>query len=181
MGGLVGGGIWPDSGGSGEPFCPSRRRAPICHRLAGPASGCACLGPSASDCAQHSSFLAAILAVPFCLPAEPFSFLVVMTERHPFLGKIVTGRVHSGSVAVGDRLKVLWRDGEPPPRSLASLRPQLTCPPAAGGVETGPPGHTPSRRGFAGGLKCLFMTWTGLALFECLQAGRTRGSRPRNS
>ena len=42
----------------------------------------------------------------------PFSFLVVMSERHPFLGKIVTGRVHSGSVAVGDRLKVLWRDGE---------------------------------------------------------------------
>jgi hypothetical protein len=35
-----------------------------------------------------------------------------MSERHPFLGKIVTGRVHSGSVALGDRLKVLWRDGE---------------------------------------------------------------------
>ena len=44
--------------------------------------------------------------------ADPFSVLVVMSERHPFLGKIVTGRVHSGSVAVGDRLKVLWRDGE---------------------------------------------------------------------
>ncbi|KAL4439803.1 hypothetical protein ABPG75_002804 [Micractinium tetrahymenae] len=42
---------------------------------------------------------------------NPFSFLVVMTERHPFLGKIVTGRVHSGSVAVGDKLKVLWKDG----------------------------------------------------------------------
>lgn len=35
-----------------------------------------------------------------------------MTERHPFLGKIVTGRIHSGSVAVGDKLKVLWKDGE---------------------------------------------------------------------
>ena len=35
-----------------------------------------------------------------------------MTERHPFLGKIVTGRIHSGSVAVGDRLKVLWKEGE---------------------------------------------------------------------
>ena len=46
------------------------------------------------------------------LPTEPFSFLVVMTERHPFLGKIVTGRIHSGSVAVGDKLKVLWKDGE---------------------------------------------------------------------
>lgn len=37
---------------------------------------------------------------------------MVISERHPFLGKIVTGRVHSGSVAVGDRLKVLWKDGE---------------------------------------------------------------------
>ncbi|EFN51124.1 hypothetical protein CHLNCDRAFT_141310 [Chlorella variabilis] len=42
---------------------------------------------------------------------DPFSFLVVMTERHSFLGKIVTGRVHSGTVALGDRVKVLWRDG----------------------------------------------------------------------
>lgn len=44
--------------------------------------------------------------------ADPFSFLVVMTERHAFLGRIATGRVHSGSVAVGDRIKVLWKDGE---------------------------------------------------------------------
>lgn len=44
--------------------------------------------------------------------ADPFSLLVVMSERHPFLGKIVTGRVASGSVALGDRLKVLWKDGE---------------------------------------------------------------------
>ncbi|KAI3431850.1 hypothetical protein D9Q98_010602 [Chlorella vulgaris] len=42
---------------------------------------------------------------------DPFSFLVVMTERHAFLGRIATGRVHSGSVAVGDRIKVLWKDG----------------------------------------------------------------------
>ena len=41
----------------------------------------------------------------------PFSFRVVMAEPHPFLGKIVTGRVHSGSVAVGDRVKVLSHKG----------------------------------------------------------------------
>eukprot|EP00887_Chlorella_sp_A99_P000494 scaffold17.g494.t1 len=41
----------------------------------------------------------------------PFSMLVVMTERSPFLGKVVTGRVHSGSVGVGDRLKVLGHRG----------------------------------------------------------------------
>ena len=51
-------------------------------------------------------------AEPSSPATEPFSFLVVMTERHPFLGKIVTGRIHSGSVAVGDRMKVLWKDGE---------------------------------------------------------------------
>lgn len=44
--------------------------------------------------------------------ADPFSLLVVMTERHPFLGKVVTGRVAAGSVGLGDRLKVLWKDGE---------------------------------------------------------------------
>ncbi|GAB4823663.1 hypothetical protein N2152v2_010709 [Parachlorella kessleri] len=43
--------------------------------------------------------------------ADPFSFLVVMTEKDPFLGKIVTGRIHSGSVAVGDRIKLLRHRG----------------------------------------------------------------------
>ena len=40
----------------------------------------------------------------------PFSFGVVMTERHPFLGKIVTGRIATGAVAVGDRLRVLGHE-----------------------------------------------------------------------
>ncbi|KAA8495706.1 GTP-binding protein TypA/BipA-like [Porphyridium purpureum] len=42
----------------------------------------------------------------------PFSFLVTMISRDPFLGKMVTGKVHSGTAFVGDQVKVLTRDGE---------------------------------------------------------------------
>uniref|UniRef100_A0A7S0ZHY3 Tr-type G domain-containing protein n=1 Tax=Timspurckia oligopyrenoides TaxID=708627 RepID=A0A7S0ZHY3_9RHOD len=42
----------------------------------------------------------------------PFSFLVTMISRDPFLGKIVTGRVHAGQARVGDAVKVMTRDGE---------------------------------------------------------------------
>ena len=44
--------------------------------------------------------------------ARPFSMLVAMAERDPFVGKIVTGRVASGTVAVGDALRVLHHGGE---------------------------------------------------------------------
>ena len=68
-------------------------RCSICH-MTFPFPPCCCLPP------------------PIRPSPDPFSLLVVMTERHPFLGKIVTGRIHSGSIAVGDRLRVLPKDGE---------------------------------------------------------------------
>ena len=66
----------------------------------------------ASPCAAPSGAADRPACTALGTTADPFSFLVVMTERHSFLGKIVTGRVHSGTVALGDRVKVLWRDGE---------------------------------------------------------------------
>ena len=40
-------------------------------------------------------------------PSAPFSMLVVMTERDSFLGRIATGRIASGSVTIGDKVKVI--------------------------------------------------------------------------
>jgi len=40
---------------------------------------------------------------------KPFSMLVSMIDRDPFLGRVVTGRVMNGSCKVGDRVHVLKR------------------------------------------------------------------------
>jgi GTP-binding protein len=42
---------------------------------------------------------------------EPFSMLVTTLESDPFLGRILTGRIASGSVRPGIHLKALSRDG----------------------------------------------------------------------
>ncbi|WIA29502.1 hypothetical protein OEZ86_012003 [Tetradesmus obliquus] len=38
---------------------------------------------------------------------EPFAMCVAMIERDPFVGRVATGRIQSGQVAVGDKVKVL--------------------------------------------------------------------------
>lgn len=48
---------------------------------------------------------------PLDRSAEPFSFLVVLTERDSFLGRVSTGRIATGSVAVGDAIKVIKHTG----------------------------------------------------------------------
>ncbi len=42
---------------------------------------------------------------------EPFSFVVTMLGRDPFLGRLVTGRVFSGLARSGDTVHVVSRDG----------------------------------------------------------------------
>ncbi len=41
-----------------------------------------------------------------------FAMLVTMTERDSFLGRVATGRIASGQVKVGDKIKVLRHSGE---------------------------------------------------------------------
>lgn len=42
---------------------------------------------------------------------EPFSFVITMLSRDPFIGRIATGRVCSGSATAGDVVHVVSRDG----------------------------------------------------------------------
>ncbi|KAL3154804.1 hypothetical protein ABBQ38_011348 [Trebouxia sp. C0009 RCD-2024] len=44
-------------------------------------------------------------------PDGQFSMLVTMTERDSFLGRVATGRIASGQVKVGDKIKVLRHNG----------------------------------------------------------------------
>jgi GTP-binding protein len=41
----------------------------------------------------------------------PFQMLVTTIERNPFLGRILTGRIHSGSVKPGDAIHSIHHDG----------------------------------------------------------------------
>eukprot|EP00238_Polyblepharides_amylifera_P002805 CAMPEP_0196580432 /NCGR_PEP_ID=MMETSP1081-20130531/28625_1 /TAXON_ID=36882 /ORGANISM="Pyramimonas amylifera, Strain CCMP720" /LENGTH=657 /DNA_ID=CAMNT_0041900295 /DNA_START=132 /DNA_END=2106 /DNA_ORIENTATION=+ len=43
---------------------------------------------------------------------DEFRMLVSMIERDPFLGRLVTGRVHSGALKIGDRMQSLLCSGE---------------------------------------------------------------------
>ncbi|CAI7813840.1 unnamed protein product, partial [Closterium sp. NIES-53] len=42
----------------------------------------------------------------------PFQMLVSLIDRDPFLGRLLIGRIASGSVRVGDRVRALMRDSE---------------------------------------------------------------------
>ena len=44
--------------------------------------------------------------------AEPFSMLATTLSADPFIGRILTGRVETGTLKVGDQLKALTRTGE---------------------------------------------------------------------
>ena len=49
---------------------------------------------------------------PGCDEAGGFSMLVTMMEHDNFVGRVVTGRVETGSVGVGDRIHALAEGGE---------------------------------------------------------------------
>ncbi len=42
---------------------------------------------------------------------DPFAFLVTMLDADPFLGRVLTGRIESGKVKVGDNVKAITREG----------------------------------------------------------------------
>ena len=44
--------------------------------------------------------------------AEPFTMLVSMLDADPYVGRVLTGRIESGSIRAGDQIKALARSGE---------------------------------------------------------------------
>jgi GTP-binding protein len=49
---------------------------------------------------------------PEAEPDAPFAMLVTMLEADPFLGRVLTGRIHSGAIRPNTRIHALNRDGE---------------------------------------------------------------------
>ena len=49
---------------------------------------------------------------PACEPEKPFSMLATTLEADKFIGRILTGKVHSGSIHVNDAVKVINSEGE---------------------------------------------------------------------
>lgn len=49
---------------------------------------------------------------PDCKPNEDFGMLVTMIERDPYVGRILTGKIYSGSIAVNAPVKALSQDGK---------------------------------------------------------------------
>ncbi|MDP1730360.1 MAG: translational GTPase TypA [Devosia sp.] len=80
--------------------------------------GSAKQGWMAADPAGPKSDLAPLLdkVVEYVEPPQveegPFRMLVTTIERNPFLGRVLTGRIFSGSVRAGDPVHSLGRDGK---------------------------------------------------------------------
>lgn len=49
---------------------------------------------------------------PVCEPDKPFSMLATTLEADKFIGRILTGKIHSGSLKVNDSVKVINEQGE---------------------------------------------------------------------
>ena len=72
-----------------------------------PASG----KPADASLAPLLDAIVAHVPPPAGDPAGEFKMLVTMLEADAFVGRIATGRVASGTARLGDRLRVITRDG----------------------------------------------------------------------
>ena len=72
-----------------------------------PASG----KPAEATLAPLLDAIVAHVPPPAGDPGGEFKMLVTMLEADAFVGRIATGRVASGTARVGDRLRVITRDG----------------------------------------------------------------------
>lgn len=64
-----------------------------------------------SDCKALLDLVTKHVPAPKSNQAAKFSMLAVTIEKDDFLGRIITGRIHTGRVKVNDPVKVLDRDG----------------------------------------------------------------------
>lgn len=52
------------------------------------------------------------VSAPVCYPDKPFSMLATTLEADKFIGRMLTGKIHSGSVKAGDTVKVISQDNK---------------------------------------------------------------------
>ena len=52
------------------------------------------------------------VSAPICYPDQPFSMLATTLEADKFIGRMLTGKIHSGSVKAGDTVKVISQDNK---------------------------------------------------------------------
>ena len=52
------------------------------------------------------------VSAPICYPDKPFSMLATTLEADKFIGRMLTGKIHSGSIKAGDTVKVLSQDNK---------------------------------------------------------------------
>ena len=52
------------------------------------------------------------VSAPVCFPDQPFSMLATTLEADKFIGRMLTGKIHSGSVKAGDTVKVISQDNK---------------------------------------------------------------------
>ena len=49
---------------------------------------------------------------PICVPDAPFSMLVTTLEMDPFVGRVLTGKIHSGQIKVNSTIKAIDMNGK---------------------------------------------------------------------
>ncbi|MBR1648332.1 MAG: translational GTPase TypA [Alphaproteobacteria bacterium] len=67
------------------------------------------LSDEKKDLSVLFDLILAKVPTPVCYPDEPFSMLATTLEADKFIGRMLTGKIHSGSVKAGDTIKVLTR------------------------------------------------------------------------
>lgn len=69
------------------------------------------LSKPATDLSVLFDLIVSHVPAPIADVAAPFSMLVTTREYNPYFGRVLTGRIHSGTIKVNQNVKVLARDG----------------------------------------------------------------------
>ena len=69
-------------------------------------------GVQGTDCKPLLDLITTHVPAPESDQTAPFSLLATIIERDPYVGRMVTGRIHTGTVKVGQPVRALGRDGK---------------------------------------------------------------------
>ncbi len=90
------------------------------------------LGDERKDMAPLFDLILRHVPAPEADPEGPFRMLATTLEANPYLGRLLTGRIHSGRLRANSTIKALTRDGAPVESTRVTQDPGLPRPrPAA--------------------------------------------------